>query len=74
MDIDLVSLTLPAGFDNAGDLALTGQFAETDTAHPEAPQESAGAAAEIATVVSPHFELGLFLLLIDQTFLRHGFS
>jgi hypothetical protein len=74
MDIDLVSLTLPAGFDNAGDLALTGQFPETNTAHPELPQISPSPTAKITAVIGADLELGLLFLLVDQTLFRHGFS
>jgi hypothetical protein len=72
MDITVFSLNLPAGFDHAWDFPLTGEIPKTDTAHTKLPQESVRTTTKIATVVSPHLELGLALLLVDQRFLSHN--
>src|SRR6266571_4395809 len=49
--------SLPARLGDAGDLALQGKLAETNTAQPELPHEGARAPAAMAAVVLLHWKL-----------------
>src|SRR5690242_6639629 len=61
----------PRRLRDAGDLAHMRALAETDAAQAELPQVTPRAAAQLATVVRAHLELGLELGFLDQTRLRH---
>ena len=62
---------LPAGFADAGDLALVRQLTEADTADAVVAQVSVGTAADLAAVVSTNGELRLRLLLEYHRLLSH---
>jgi hypothetical protein len=64
MDIaSFAAYPLPAGLDNARDLALASQLAEAATAHVEFTHIRVDTAAERAARVGADLELGLSLLL-----------
>src|ERR1035437_611063 len=65
---------LPARLCDAGQLAEQRPLAEADAAQPKAPHESAGAAANEATVVGLNLEPVRSLCLGDHRLLSHGFS
>jgi len=65
---------LPAGFFNAGDLALICQLTEADTADAVVAEVSVGTAADLAAVVLTGGELGAALLLKNHRFLCHYLS
>src|SRR5262245_66226276 len=48
----------PAGLGQAGDLSPAREVAQTEPAHPEAPEERPRASAQRTTIVRPHLELG----------------
>src|SRR3569833_371461 len=56
---------LPARFDDAGDVTLQGEPAETDAAHLELPQESTRAPALLATVPVTHLPLRWRTMQVD---------
>jgi hypothetical protein len=75
---------LPGGFGDAGNFAVTGEFAEANAADPEEADEAVPAAAEFAAVIDTcgilgSFTRGLclqeflesFLLAVDECFAGH---
>jgi hypothetical protein len=65
---------LPAGFDDAGQLACEGMLAEADAAHAELAYKRARATTEFAAVVRPHPELGCAVRLYYHGLLSHFLS
>jgi hypothetical protein len=63
---------LPTGLLDTGDLALPCQFPETQTAHAKTAKKCPRAAAQMATIMLTHGELGRLLGLIDKRFLGHN--
>src|SRR3954470_8395758 len=61
----------PARLRDAGDLARVNHLPEADAAEPELAEHRARPAATAAPRVRAHLELGLALLLLDQSFLCH---
>src|SRR6185436_7858467 len=69
-----VSMGLPAGLHEAGNLPLAGQVAQTEAAHAKPPVERSRPPAERTAIVRPDLELRRPRGLHHETRLRHGFS
>src|SRR5712692_4950544 len=65
---------LPARLEHARNFALQRQAAETDAAHLELAQVTAGPAADAAAVARPDLVLELLAHLCELTGSRHRFS
>src|SRR5688572_21074531 len=63
----------PTRLRDAGDLARVRHVAEADAAEPELAIDGLRSPALPAAGVAAHLELGLLLLLLDQSLLRHYF-
>src|SRR5437667_3994276 len=62
---------LPTGFAHAGNFPAQRELAETNAAQPELAERAPAAAAALAPVVAPHFELRLPLDLLHPRLLGH---
>src|SRR5436853_2483316 len=69
-----VSMVLPAGLREAGNLSLAGQVAQAEAAHAETPEERPGPPAERAAVVRADLELRRPRGLHHQSGFRHESS
>src|SRR5437867_746931 len=65
-------MELPRGLRYAGDFTRMGHLPQADAAEAESAVDGLGPAASPASGVSPHLELGLALLLLDERLLGHG--
>src|SRR5947208_15595035 len=63
----------PARLRHTRDLSRVGEVAQTDAAQPELAEHGARPAAPAAPGVRLHLELGLALLLLDESLLGHSY-